>query len=100
MHVAPEILGRLYHTCRYAYGLQLAHDLVGGLFSGPGTDALIEFVMAMPAGRQRRQLGIIGQRLTPDKRGQGAPLGVGGAANDAPGLMPHAGVAALRYRVG
>src|SRR5215831_7252462 len=100
MHIAPEVLSRLRHACRHTYGLQLAHDLVGGLFSGPGTNAVIEFVMALPAGGRGCQAGLIGPRLTPDKRGQGAPLGLSGAADDAPGLMPRAGVAALRYRVG
>src|SRR5215467_8214807 len=100
MHVAPEIFSRLHHACWYAHGLQLTHDLVGGLFAGPGTDAVIEFVMALPASCSGHQAGLIGPRLTPDERGQGAPLGLSGAANDAPGLMPRAEIAALRYRIG
>ena len=91
MYVAPEVLGRLHHACWHAHGLQLAHDLVGSLFSGPGTDAVIEFIMAIPAGGRGHQRGIIGQRFTSDEGGQGAPLGIGGAANDTPGLMPHTG---------
>src|SRR5215467_12607075 len=100
MHVAPEIFSRLHHACWHAHGLQLAHDLIRGLFAGPGTDAVIEFVMALPAGCRSCQAGLIGPRLTPDERGQGAPLGLSGAANGAPGLMPSAWVAALRYCIG
>src|SRR5262245_23385957 len=70
------------------------------LFSSPGADAVIEFVMALPAGSRGRQAGIIGPCFTPNERGQGAPLGVGGATNDTPGLMSRTGVAALRHGVG
>ena len=73
---------------------------MGGLLSGPGADAVIKFVMALPAGGRGRQTGISGQRLPPNERGQGAPLGVGGATDDTPGFIPHTGVAALRHRVG
>src|SRR5262249_19097620 len=60
----------------------------------------IQRVVLGPALSRRRKACLVRQRCITHEPGEGTPVRVRGAAYDAPGIMPQAGIAALRDTVG
>ena len=100
MHIAPQILAGLHGTGWHAGVLQETHGLVWGTLAGPGTDEGIQRVVLEPALSRCRKARIVRQGCITNEPGEGTPVRIRGAAYDAPGIMPQAGIAALRDTVG
>ena len=63
-------------------------------------DEGIQRVVLEPALSRCRKARIIRQSCLTNEPGEGTPVRIRGAAHDAPGIMPQAGIAALRHAVG
>ena len=63
-------------------------------------DEGIQRVVLEPALSRRRKACIVRQSCITNEPGEGTPVRIRGAAHDAPGIMPQAGIAALRDTVG
>src|SRR5215471_3351340 len=99
MHIAPQILASLHSTGWHTGILQETHGLVWGTLAGPGSNEGIQRVVLEPALSRYRKAPIVRQRAITDEPGEGTPVCICGAAYDAPGIIPQAGIAALRHIV-
>src|SRR5262245_61528326 len=99
MHIAPQILAGLHSTGWHTGILQETHSLVRGTLASPGSDEGIQRVVLEPALSRCRKAPIVRQSSITDEPGEGTPVRLRGAADDAPGIMPQAGIATLRHTV-
>src|SRR5499427_1171974 len=99
MHIAPQSLASLHRTGWHTGILQETHGLVWGTLAGPGSDEGIQRVVLEPALSRCRQAPIVRQSPITDEPGEGTPVRLRGAAYDAPGIIPQAGIATLRHTV-